>query len=71
MEFKRSAGIAGGGMASVVLTLACIPLILIVSEVNYRFVETRFRRIGRQIADDFSLKLTNKRVIERPQLAVE
>jgi peptidoglycan/LPS O-acetylase OafA/YrhL len=54
MELKKSAGIAEGSLASVALTLACIPAILVVSEVNYRFIETRFRQMGRRIADDFS-----------------
>ncbi|HXA14599.1 MAG TPA: acyltransferase [Opitutaceae bacterium] len=69
MEFKKSAGIAEGSMASVVLTLACIPIILIVAEANYRFIETRFRRIGRRMADDFCLRFNEKRLIQGPQLA--
>jgi len=58
MELKRSAGIAEGSMTSVVLTLGCIPIILVVAEINYRFIETRFRRIGRRMADNFDRKLS-------------
>ncbi len=71
MELKKSAGIAEGSLASVVLTLACIPIILFVAEANYRFIETRFRRMGRRLADDFSLKLSDKKTFERAQLIVD
>jgi len=71
MELKASAGIAEGSMTSVVLTLACIPLILLVAEANYRLVETRFRRIGRRLAADSSLRLSDKGLVERaPKIGV-
>jgi peptidoglycan/LPS O-acetylase OafA/YrhL len=68
MELKRSAGIAEGSVTSVGLTLACIPIILLVAEANYRFVETRFRQTGRRLADGFSLKLGDRRLVERTEL---
>jgi peptidoglycan/LPS O-acetylase OafA/YrhL len=71
MELKKSAGIAEGSMTSVVLTLACIPIIFLVAEANYRFIETRFRRIGRRLADDFSLKSSDKKMREGTQWAVD
>jgi len=71
MELKKSAGIAEGSMASVVLTLACIPIILLVAEVNYRLIETRFRRMGRRLADDFSLRLSDKKMFGRAQLIAD
>jgi len=71
MEFKKSAGIAEGSMASVGLTLACIPIILLLAEANYRLIETRFRRVGRHLADGFSLKLTDKRLVKRAQWVTE
>jgi peptidoglycan/LPS O-acetylase OafA/YrhL len=67
MELKKSAGIAEGSMVSVALTLACIPVILLVAEVNYRLIETRFRRIGRRLADGFSLKSSDKQVMGKTQ----
>jgi peptidoglycan/LPS O-acetylase OafA/YrhL len=67
MELKKSAGIAEGSTASVALTLACIPVILLVAEVNYRFIETRFRRMGRRVADGFDLKLSAQRLVGRTQ----
>jgi peptidoglycan/LPS O-acetylase OafA/YrhL len=60
MELKKSTGVAEGGVTSVVLTLACIPIILLTAEANYRLVETRFRRIGRHIADDTGRKLSGR-----------
>ncbi len=71
MELKKSAGIAEGGMISVVLTLACIPIILFVAEANYRLIEIRFRRMGRRLADDFSFKLSDKRLIVRTPLLTD
>ena len=71
MELKKSAGIAEGSMASVALTLACIPVILLVAEVNYRFIETRFRRMGRRLADGFNLKLSDQRLVGRTQLVAD
>jgi peptidoglycan/LPS O-acetylase OafA/YrhL len=71
IELKKSAGIPDGSMASVVLTLACIPLILLVAEANYRLIETRFRQIGRRLADNFSLKLSDKKLVKSPQLVAE
>jgi peptidoglycan/LPS O-acetylase OafA/YrhL len=71
MELKKSAGIAEGSMASVALTLACIPIILLVAEANFRLIETRFRRMGRCLADGFSLKLSDKRLIGRSQLVTD
>jgi peptidoglycan/LPS O-acetylase OafA/YrhL len=71
MELKKSAGIAEGSMTSVGLTLACIPIIFLVAEANYRFIETRFRRMGRRLADDFSLKLSDKKIFERAPLTVD
>jgi peptidoglycan/LPS O-acetylase OafA/YrhL len=71
MELKKSAGIAEGSMTSVVLTLACIPLILLVAEANYRLIETRFRPIGRRLADNFSLRSSDKRVMGKTQLVAE
>jgi peptidoglycan/LPS O-acetylase OafA/YrhL len=70
-ELKRSSGIAEGGMTSVVLSLACLPIILLVAEANYRFIETRFRRMGRRLADGFSLKLGDKRLVERTELVAD
>jgi peptidoglycan/LPS O-acetylase OafA/YrhL len=67
MELKKSAGIAEGSMTSVVLTLACIPIIFLVAEANYRLIETRFRRIGRRVADDFGLKSNARQLVERTQ----
>jgi peptidoglycan/LPS O-acetylase OafA/YrhL len=71
MEFKKSTGIAEGGLASILLTLGCIPLILLIAEANYRMVETRFRRMGRRLADDFVLKRSDKKLIQRLQLVAE
>lgn len=50
-EFKKSAGIAEGGMLSETLTLLSVVLVLTLSELNYRLVEKRFRRLGRRLAD--------------------
>jgi len=63
IEIARSLGIAGGNMTSVLLTIWCISFTLALSEMNYRFIEAPFRRIGRQMADDFSLKLKDKSTI--------
>jgi peptidoglycan/LPS O-acetylase OafA/YrhL len=71
MELKKSAGVAEGSMTSIVLTVACIPLILVVAETNYRLIETRCRQIGRRLADGFSLKLNDKRLMERAQLVTD
>jgi peptidoglycan/LPS O-acetylase OafA/YrhL len=71
MEFKKSAGIAEGGRTSVMLTLACIPIILGLAEANYHFIETRFRRMGRRLADDSSLKRSDRQLLGRTQLAAE
>jgi peptidoglycan/LPS O-acetylase OafA/YrhL len=71
MELKKSAGVAEGSMTSVVLTVACIPLILVVAETNYRLIETRCRQIGRRLADGFSLKSNDKRLMERAQLVTD
>jgi peptidoglycan/LPS O-acetylase OafA/YrhL len=71
MELKKSAGIGEGSLTSVVLTLACIPIILFVAEANYRLIETRCRHIGRRLADGFSLNLSDKRLVERAQLVTD
>jgi peptidoglycan/LPS O-acetylase OafA/YrhL len=71
MELKRSAGITEGSMTSVGLTLACLPLILLVAEANYRWIETRFRRIGQRLAENFSLRLGEKRLVAQAQWAAE
>jgi peptidoglycan/LPS O-acetylase OafA/YrhL len=71
MELKKSAGIAEGSIISVALTLACIPFILVVAEANYRLIETRFRRMGRRLADDLSLKSSDKQVIGETQLVAD
>ena len=56
MEFKRSAGIAEGGIVSELLTLASLLLILVVAEMNYRLIEVPFRRMGRRMADGFGAR---------------
>jgi peptidoglycan/LPS O-acetylase OafA/YrhL len=71
MEFKRSAGLPEGGRASQLLTLACLPLILILAEMNYRGVETPFRRLGRRIADGLGRKFDQGQLTEAPELVAE
>ncbi|MFT3867088.1 MAG: acyltransferase [Nibricoccus sp.] len=58
IELKRSAEIAEGSPLSVALTFLSVPFILILSELNYRFVETPFRRIGKRIAEKFGRHLS-------------
>jgi peptidoglycan/LPS O-acetylase OafA/YrhL len=67
VELKKTTGISDRSTASVMLTLAYIPIILLVAEANYRFIETHFRRTGRRLADNFRLKSDNKRLIKRAQ----
>ncbi len=50
LECKRSLGVPEGGVASELITLASLPFILALSELNYRLVEARFRRVGRRLA---------------------
>ncbi len=71
MEFKRSAGLAEGGLVSQLLTLACLPLILILAEMNYRCIENPFRRLGRRIADGFGRKFEQGRLTGAPELVSE
>jgi peptidoglycan/LPS O-acetylase OafA/YrhL len=71
MELKKSAGIAEGSLASAGLTLACIPIIFCVAETNYRFIETRFRRMGRRLADGLRQKWDDRRSMERTPLVAE
>lgn len=68
IEFKRSIGLPEGGLVSEMLTLACLPFILILSEMNYRFIETPFRGMGRRIAAGFAIKAGKSRMmIDEPQ----
>ena len=53
LEFKKSRGIAEGSAAAGLWTVVSIVLILTLSELNYRLVESRFRRIGRRAAARF------------------
>jgi peptidoglycan/LPS O-acetylase OafA/YrhL len=53
LEIKYAAGLPSGSLTSVLLTLACLPLILGLAELNYRLVETRLRETGRHLATRF------------------
>jgi peptidoglycan/LPS O-acetylase OafA/YrhL len=63
IELAESIGITGGNMTTLLLTIWCIFFTLALSEINYQFIEAPFRRIGRRLADDFSLKLKDKSAI--------
>lgn len=50
VELKITAGIPEGSFVAAVWTVLSLVLILLIAEMNYRLVETRFRRRGRRIA---------------------
>jgi len=69
LEYKKSWGIPEGSAAAGLWTLASLVLILAVSELNYRLVETPFRSLGRQIAGRLQPKAGLRSSIPAPVAA--
>lgn len=71
LELKKTFGIAEGGAAAAAWTVGLLVVILALAELDYRMIETRFRKIGRRLADRFCVKSATAEVGATGPLVVE
>ncbi|HKB91206.1 MAG TPA: acyltransferase [Opitutaceae bacterium] len=56
LELKRRLAIHENGIPAGLLTIMAVPLTLALAELNYRYVEVTFRKIGKRLADNWTPK---------------
>jgi peptidoglycan/LPS O-acetylase OafA/YrhL len=71
LELKKTAGIAEGSTAAAIGSVVSVVVILLLAELNYRWVEAPGRKIGRRVADGLRRRIKPAAVPEMPRLLQE